>query len=107
ADHLVGADGHASLVRTALDLGFPEVAPAQHFAVFEFRHPEPLPDEITLVLHEEGIGVLWPLPDGFARWSFAVDTTRNPGAWREKNHEPVQIVPQGLFPALSDDFFAR
>jgi 2-polyprenyl-6-methoxyphenol hydroxylase-like FAD-dependent oxidoreductase len=107
ARFIVGADGHDSLVRRQHGIEFQEVRPAEHFAVFEFQMREPLGDEVVLILHEDGLGVLWPLPGGRARWSFAVDPSRNREAMREKDHEPVQILGPGIYPALEEKFFRR
>jgi 2-polyprenyl-6-methoxyphenol hydroxylase-like FAD-dependent oxidoreductase len=105
ARFLVGADGHESIVRRQLGLDFPQAGEAEHFAVFEFESAGPLPDEVRLVLHDDGLGVFWPLPDGRARWGFAVDPARHPRALREKDHAPVQIVGAGVYPALEESFF--
>jgi NADPH-dependent dioxygenase len=102
AKFLVGTDGHDSLVRRQLGIGFPDVRPAEHFAVFEFQHSDAVEAEIALVLHPDGLGVLWPLPGGRARWSFAVSPESNPDAEREKDHEPVQIFGPGVFPSLDE-----
>jgi 2-polyprenyl-6-methoxyphenol hydroxylase-like FAD-dependent oxidoreductase len=107
ARFLVGADGHGSLVRRQQDIDFREIAPAEHFAVFEFQAREPLAEEVVLVLHDDGIGVLWPLPGGRARWSFAVDSSRTREAVREKDHEPVQLVGPGAYPVLEENFFKQ
>lgn len=107
AKFLVGADGHGSLVRRQLELDFNEVGAAQHFAVFEFQLDEPWIDEITLVLHDAGVDVLWPLPDGRARWCFEVDPAGFPDAVREKNHDPVQLIGPGIYPALDESIFAK
>jgi NADPH-dependent dioxygenase len=107
AKYLVGADGHDSLVRRQLDIDFPEVRPAEHFAVFEFQRAETNGDEIALVLHPDGIGVLWPLPGGRGRWSFALAPEASPEAWREKDHEPVQILGPGVFPSLEEAMLQR
>jgi len=104
AAFLVGADGHRSLVRRQLEIGFPEVGPAEHFAVFEFETTKEIEHEMAIVLHDEGLGVLWPLPEGRARWSYRVDPERCPQANREKDHEPVQLVGSGAFPALDPAF---
>lgn len=106
ARFLIGADGHGSLVRRQLDIEFPEVAPAEHFAVFEFQVRGALPDEVVLVLHPDGMAVLWPLPGGRARWSFSVQP-RAGGIGRSKDHEPVQIFGPGAFPALEEQLFER
>lgn len=104
ATHLVGADGHDSLVRRQLNIDFPEVRPAENFAVFEFHRDETMDGEVALVLDPSGLGVLWPLPGGRARWSFMVDPEKFPDALREKNHEPVQIMGGGAYPALEESF---
>ncbi len=70
AGFVLGADGHRSRVRRALRQDYPEVAPAQHYAVFEFETDAMLGDEVRLVLGGETTDVLWPLPGGACRWSF-------------------------------------
>ena len=70
ADFVLGADGHNSQIRRALAFDFPEVAPAQYYAVFEFKSDAPGNDETRIVLGERTTDVLWPLPDGDYRWSF-------------------------------------
>lgn len=107
AKYVIGADGHASLVRRQAEIEFPEVRPAEHFAVFEFQHPGASGDEIALILHPDGIGVRWPLPGGRERWSFAIDPTQSPDAEREKDHEPVQIIGPGVFPTLDEVMLQR
>ena len=67
---VIGADGHRSRIRRSLKIDFPEVSPAQHYAVFEFRTNAELGDELRLVLNGHTTDVLWPLPDGYCRWSF-------------------------------------
>jgi 2-polyprenyl-6-methoxyphenol hydroxylase-like FAD-dependent oxidoreductase len=90
-----------------LNIEFPETRAAEHFAVFEFEVSDPLPDEVALCFHDDGVAVLWPLPGGRARWSFCVDPKKNPEARREKDHDPVQVIGPGVFPALEDSFFAE
>lgn len=65
----LGADGHNSQVRRALAFEFPEVGPAQYYAVFEFKSDQVL-DEARIVLGDRTTDVLWPLPDGYCRWNF-------------------------------------
>lgn len=107
AKFLIGADGHDSLVRRQLGIDFPEMQPAEHFAVFEFQRGDVAGDEIALVLHPDGLGVFWPLPGGRGRWSFAVDPKKSPEAWREKDHDPVQVVGPGVFPSLEEGMLPR
>lgn len=67
---LLGADGHESLTRTQLRVGFDEVRPAQQFAVFEVEDEEEVADEMRIALDDRSTNVLWPMPDGRHRWSF-------------------------------------
>jgi 2-polyprenyl-6-methoxyphenol hydroxylase-like FAD-dependent oxidoreductase len=85
---VVGADGQNSLVRRALSVDFPEVAPAQYYMVFEFKTDADLGDEMRIVLGDDTIDVLWPLPAGFGRWSFQV-----PG-YLELDAGPMAVLPR-------------
>lgn len=67
---VVGADGYNSRVRRTLDAEFPEIAPAQYFAVFEFKTDADLKNTVRVVFDNGTTNVLWPLPGGGARWSF-------------------------------------
>lgn len=67
---LVGADGHKSLLRRNLNIGFEETAPPDAYAVFEFEAVTDLPREMRIVFDGDQTNVLWPLPDGRWRWSF-------------------------------------
>lgn len=68
--YVVGADGYNSRVRRAAGIDFPEVGPAQYFAVFEFETDFDFKGEMRLILNEQTSDVLWPLPGGACRWSF-------------------------------------
>lgn len=107
AKYLVGADGCNSLVRRASDIDFPEVGAAEHVAVFEFQRADVDGHEMAIVLHPAGLGVLWPLPGGRGRWSFVLAPELAPEAWREKDHEPVQILGPGVFPSLDEAMLQR
>jgi 2-polyprenyl-6-methoxyphenol hydroxylase-like FAD-dependent oxidoreductase len=67
---VIGADGYNSRVRRTLDAEFPEVGPAQYFAVFEFKTDADLQHTVRVALDGGTMNVLWPLPGGAARWSF-------------------------------------
>lgn len=68
---VIGADGHRSAVRHALAVEFPEVGPAELYAVFEISSPEDPGDEVRVVL-DGGASVLWPIGHGRFRWSFQI-----------------------------------
>lgn len=68
---VIGADGHRSAVRHALAVEFPEVGPAELYAVFEISSSEDPGDEVRVVL--DGVSsVLWPIGHGRFRWSFQI-----------------------------------
>lgn len=67
---VIGADGHRSRVRRALNVEFPEVGAPLYFAVFEFGAESGLDHETRLVFGDATTDVLWPLPEGACRWSF-------------------------------------
>ncbi len=93
--HLViGADGHRSLVRRLLDVEFEKVGEAQLFAVFEFTASGESCHEVRLVLDEDTVSVLWPLPDGRYRWSFQLPGTVEEEIPRIKSRFSVQIGHQ-------------
>ncbi|MBN9663957.1 MAG: FAD-dependent monooxygenase [Acidobacteria bacterium] len=70
APFVIGADGYNSRVRRTLNIEYPEVAPAQYYAVFEFETDARLGDEARVVFGPGTSDVLWPLPGGLCRWSF-------------------------------------
>jgi NADPH-dependent dioxygenase len=86
APFVVGADGYNSRVRRALDIEFPEVGAAQYYAVFEFKTNVDLKNEVHIVPGERTTDVLWPLPDGGARWSFELPDYSDPTVESAKDH---------------------
>jgi 2-polyprenyl-6-methoxyphenol hydroxylase-like FAD-dependent oxidoreductase len=76
--YAIGADGYNSRVRRALNYDFPEVGPAQYFAVFEFSTDADLQHEMSLVFGADTVDVLWPLPRGDCRWSFLLPGHSDP-----------------------------
>jgi 2-polyprenyl-6-methoxyphenol hydroxylase-like FAD-dependent oxidoreductase len=83
--YVVGADGYNSRVRRALGFDFPEVGPAQYFAVFELSADSGLQNEMSIVLGDGTADVLWPLPGGDCRWSFMLPDYSDPSLEGIKN----------------------
>jgi 2-polyprenyl-6-methoxyphenol hydroxylase-like FAD-dependent oxidoreductase len=83
--YVVGADGYSSRVRRALSFDFPEVGPAQYFAVFELSTDAIPKNEMTIVFANGSTDVLWPLPGGDCRWSFLLPEYSDPGVEGIKN----------------------
>ncbi|HEY2289994.1 MAG TPA: FAD-dependent monooxygenase [Thermoanaerobaculia bacterium] len=72
-EFLIGADGHRSIVRHALQASYVEMAPAELFAVFELVADGPPEGEARVVFSGSHTGVLWPLGGRRYRWSLQVD----------------------------------
>jgi 2-polyprenyl-6-methoxyphenol hydroxylase-like FAD-dependent oxidoreductase len=97
---VIGADGHASLVRRQMEINLQEVAPSGTFAAFELEG-ETLPDDvpadnarrearITIV---DGLrSVWWPLRGRRTRLGFELPADDVPTAERTKSRLP-SIVP--------------
>jgi 2-polyprenyl-6-methoxyphenol hydroxylase-like FAD-dependent oxidoreductase len=102
---VVGADGHRSVVRTALDIPFDLLGPADFFAVFEFEAEGEVPAEVRLVLDDEVTSVFWPLGHGRGRWSFQF---RDADIGRESRRKARLMVELGstLYPHVSEEDFA-
>ena len=98
AAFVIGADGHASLVRRALDIPFDEAGASQVFATFECAPRGGAADEIRLVLAggsgggaDATINALWPLPGGRARWSLELDAPEVSAQERFKSRLVTQM----------------
>lgn len=77
ASFVIGADGYNSAVRRALNFAFSEVAPPQYYAVFEFKSDLDLEHELRVVMGDQTTDVLWPMPNGYCRWSFQLPDYRD------------------------------
>jgi 2-polyprenyl-6-methoxyphenol hydroxylase-like FAD-dependent oxidoreductase len=83
------------MVRRRLGIAFPDVAPAQSFAVFEFKTDFDHGDKARIVYSDEGTSVMWPLPRGYCRWGFEVEPATVDQFSREKDRFFVQVGNQG------------
>lgn len=99
---VVGADGHRSLVRRTLGLEYAQAGDPQHFAVFEFPSDADLEHEMRVILHDGTTNVLWPLPEGYCRWSFQLEDFVAPEESRVKDRVAVQLGG-ARFPMLSEE----
>ena len=90
ASFVVGADGHASLVRRALGVPFDEAGPSQVFAVLECAASSPV-DELRLVLGAGTTSALWPLPRARARWNLELEAPEVAAAERHKSRLTTRL----------------
>ncbi len=99
AAFVVGADGHQSPVRNRLQISYQRIQPADYFAVFEFATLRDPGNEVRIVLDEQNVSVLWPLPGHYCRWSFQIPDAQIPMSARNKIRT-VQIGGQN-YPAVN------
>lgn len=99
---VIGADGHRSTVRRSLGFGFDEVQPPAHFAVFEFHTDADLGGEMRISMSETATHALWPLPDGFCRWSFQLADFNLPASTRKKDRLTIQQIGGAEFPVVAE-----
>lgn len=105
ANYVIGADGHRSAARRVSGIPFNESAPAQTYAVFEFKTDTDLPDEMRLIVDEQGTHIFWPMPDGYCRWSFEVDPQAAPVEIVDQEH-CLAYTGKHAFPLLNDAHLA-
>lgn len=103
---VIGTDGHRSFVRKLMGIEFEQFGETQHFAVFEFKTDANLKHEMRLSMTDGLLNVLWPLPDGYCRWSFQLHDYEAPQASRIKDRIEIQIGP-GRYPILTEDLLAK
>ncbi|MGO9113813.1 MAG: FAD-dependent oxidoreductase [Thermoguttaceae bacterium] len=101
ASFVVGADGCHSFLRRAAEIDFPVVGDSQCYAVFELRSDMDLSHEMRIVMGDTTTDVLWPLPDGFCRWSFELPGFSLPADSRKKDRFALSLSG-AEFPVLSE-----
>lgn len=97
AGFVIGADGHRSLVRRALGIGFEEAGPSQAFAIFECEAPAG--NEMRLLVGPDALSALWPLPGERARWSLELGAPEVSAADRYKSRLTT-MLGERFFPHL-------
>ncbi|MDZ4797287.1 MAG: NAD(P)/FAD-dependent oxidoreductase [Bryobacteraceae bacterium] len=105
--YVVGADGYASAVRRSLGFSFPEVGPCAWYGVFEFNSSADIEEEVRVVLGERTSDVLWPLGDGWFRWSFELPDFHNAeddrlAKYRQRFGEPTDRVKDRIDSTTGD-----
>jgi 2-polyprenyl-6-methoxyphenol hydroxylase-like FAD-dependent oxidoreductase len=105
-EHVIGADGHRSVVRKALHASWVEMSPAALFAVFEMTIDRALEPEVRVVLEPGTASVLWPLGPHRARWSFQIESWEGFEETRHKSRRFPQVMDEP-FPYLVHDRLAE
>jgi 2-polyprenyl-6-methoxyphenol hydroxylase-like FAD-dependent oxidoreductase len=99
---VIGCDGCHSLVRRCVEIDFPEVAPAQHFAVFEFTTDFDFAHEMRIVASQAHQSVAWPLSSGRCRFSFELPHYDDPTDERTKSRSMVELGA-ARYPMLEEE----
>jgi 2-polyprenyl-6-methoxyphenol hydroxylase-like FAD-dependent oxidoreductase len=105
-EHVLGADGHSSIVRKALRASWVEMSPSELTAVFEISLDGPPESEARVVLDGGGASALWPLGPHRARWSFQIDEWEGFEEPRHKSRRFPQVADEP-FPYLVRDRLAE
>jgi 2-polyprenyl-6-methoxyphenol hydroxylase-like FAD-dependent oxidoreductase len=92
AHFVVGADGHASLVRQRLGIENKRVAGPEFFAAYEFESDRPSEPEVRVVLDDKTTNVLWPLAGNKARWTFQLLKSEATGDFPAKERRPGRFA---------------
>lgn len=91
AQFLIGADGHGSLVRQRLGIGWRNAGRRETFAAYEFEAEPATENEVRVVLDAATTNVLWPLPNDRLRWTFQLTKSEYPGELPEKERRAVRL----------------
>jgi len=101
AGFVIGADGHRSLVRRALETSFEDVGPSQAFAIFECEAPG-AGEEMQLVIGPDSVNALWPLPGGRGRWTLELTAPDVSSADRFKSRLTT-MLGERYFPYVDEE----
>ncbi|MCA9735192.1 MAG: FAD-dependent monooxygenase [Deferribacteres bacterium] len=101
--YVIGADGHYSFVRRSLDINFDPVGDTLNCAVFEFKTDIDLQNKMALSFTEGAANVMWPLPNGYCRWSFQLLDREASQESRIKERYEVQIGT-GPYAELTENY---
>ena len=71
---IVGADGYHSFTRESTGIEYRQIAPEQHFSIYEFVGEREVDHDVRVVLDPESTSVLWPMGDRRWRWTFQIDS---------------------------------
>jgi 2-polyprenyl-6-methoxyphenol hydroxylase-like FAD-dependent oxidoreductase len=71
---IIGADGYHSFTRESAGIEYRQIAPEQHFSVYEFMGELDADRDVRVVLEPGSTSVLWPMGDQRWRWTFQIDS---------------------------------
>jgi 2-polyprenyl-6-methoxyphenol hydroxylase-like FAD-dependent oxidoreductase len=92
ADYVVGADGQNSAVRQRLGIAAEEAGKPELFTVYELETEAELAPEMSIVLHQQTAGVLWPFAEKKCRWGFQWSQADAPADFPQKDRNRFTIA---------------
>jgi 2-polyprenyl-6-methoxyphenol hydroxylase-like FAD-dependent oxidoreductase len=111
ADFVVGTDGQHSAVRQRLGIPCEDAGQPEQFLVCELETEKPVPAEMSIVLHEQTVNVLWPLAENRCRWTFQLSKAGPPADFPQKDRNRFTVAElagkQGNRPQLEQLLAAR
>jgi 2-polyprenyl-6-methoxyphenol hydroxylase-like FAD-dependent oxidoreductase len=105
---VIGADGHRSTVARRLGIVTEPRRPAQTFAAFEVRLGDAVPgDELQILLGQQTVDAIWPLPAGWFRCTFELRDSRIVSPERFKDRAVWSLAAPELTALLARLFAER
>ena len=99
---VVGADGHRSTVAARLGIAAEPRRPAQTFAAFEVELGDSVAsDELQILLGQQTVDAIWPLPEGWFRCTFELRDPRIVGPERFKDRAVWSVATPELAALLA------
>jgi 2-polyprenyl-6-methoxyphenol hydroxylase-like FAD-dependent oxidoreductase len=92
ADYVVGADGQNSAVRQQLGIAWQQSGRPELFTIYELETEAKLPPEMSIVLHEQTVSVMWPFAENKCRWSFQWSQAEAPADFPQKDRNRFTIA---------------
>jgi 2-polyprenyl-6-methoxyphenol hydroxylase-like FAD-dependent oxidoreductase len=92
ADYVVGADGQNSAVRQQLGIAWQQSGRPELFTIYELETEANLPPEMSIVLHEQTVSVMWPFAQNKCRWSFQWSQAEAPADFPQKDRNRFTIA---------------
>jgi 2-polyprenyl-6-methoxyphenol hydroxylase-like FAD-dependent oxidoreductase len=92
ADYVVGADGQNSAVRQRLGIAWQQTGQPELFTIYELETEAKLPPEMSIVLHDQTVSVMWPFAKNKCRWSFQWSQAEAPSDFPQKDRNRFTIA---------------
>jgi 2-polyprenyl-6-methoxyphenol hydroxylase-like FAD-dependent oxidoreductase len=92
AQFVIGADGHNSMLRRRLNIGWNTKREAEAFAAYEFETENAWAKEVRVVLDDRTTNVLWPISGNRCRWTFQMLSRDSSAEFPQKERRAVHFA---------------